>query len=33
MKQKFAAFDIDGTIGRTSLFLQIVEELIRKVQN
>jgi len=28
MKRKFAAFDIDGTIGRNSLFLQIVEELI-----
>lgn len=29
MKRKFAAFDIDGTIGRDSLFLQIVEELIQ----
>jgi len=28
MKRKFAAFDIDGTIGRDSLFLQVVEELI-----
>jgi HAD superfamily hydrolase (TIGR01490 family) len=28
MKRKFAAFDIDGTIGRDSLFLQIVQELI-----
>lgn len=29
-QRKFAAFDIDGTIGRTSLFLQVVEELIRR---
>lgn len=28
MKQKFAVFDIDGTIGRTALFFQIVDELI-----
>lgn len=28
MKRKFAVFDIDGTISRDSLFLQIVEELI-----
>lgn len=28
MKRKFAAFDIDGTIARTSLFFQIVDELI-----
>ncbi|MDX1766004.1 MAG: HAD family phosphatase [Candidatus Saccharimonadales bacterium] len=27
-KQKFAAFDIDGTIARTSLYLQLVEEMI-----
>jgi HAD superfamily phosphoserine phosphatase-like hydrolase len=27
MKRKFAAFDVDGTLGRTSLFLQIVEKL------
>ena len=28
MKRKFAAFDIDGTISRNALFLQIVDELI-----
>ena len=28
--QKFAVFDIDGTIIRTSLFLQIVDELIAR---
>jgi HAD superfamily hydrolase (TIGR01490 family) len=28
MKKKFAAFDIDGTIARNSLFFQIVDELI-----
>ncbi len=28
MKRKFAAFDIDGTIARNSLFFQIVDELI-----
>ncbi|MCA9323842.1 HAD family phosphatase [Candidatus Saccharibacteria bacterium] len=27
-KKKFAIFDIDGTIGRTSLYFQVVEELI-----
>ncbi|MCA9328390.1 HAD-IB family phosphatase [Candidatus Saccharibacteria bacterium] len=27
-KKKFAVFDIDGTIGRTSLYFQVVEELI-----
>jgi HAD superfamily hydrolase (TIGR01490 family) len=27
-KRKFAAFDIDGTIGRTSLFLDVIHELI-----
>jgi HAD superfamily hydrolase (TIGR01490 family) len=31
MKQrKFAAFDIDGTIGRTSIFFQVVDELIKR---
>lgn len=28
MKRKFAAFDVDGTLGRTALFFQIVDELI-----
>ncbi len=28
MKRKFAAFDIDGTIARSALFFQIVDELI-----
>ncbi len=28
MKRKFAAFDIDGTIGRSSLFLDVVVELL-----
>lgn len=28
MKRKFAAFDIDGTISRSALFFQIVDELI-----
>lgn len=28
MSKKFAVFDIDGTIARTSLFFQIVDELI-----
>src|SRR4051812_4896491 len=28
MGQKFAAFDIDGTVARTSLFLQTVDQLI-----
>jgi hypothetical protein len=27
-KRKFAAFDIDGTIGRSSLFLDVIHELI-----
>ena len=30
MKRKFAAFDIDGTISRNALFLQIVDELIAR---
>jgi len=30
MAQKFAVFDIDGTIIRTALFLQIVDELIAR---
>ena len=28
MNKKFAVFDIDGTIIRTALFLQIVDELL-----
>jgi HAD superfamily hydrolase (TIGR01490 family) len=28
MKRKFAAFDIDGTIGRSSIFLDVVHELL-----
>jgi hypothetical protein len=27
-KQKFAVFDIDGTIARTGLFFQVIDELI-----
>jgi HAD superfamily hydrolase (TIGR01490 family) len=30
MKRKFAAFDIDGTLGRSSLFLDVVDELLAK---
>jgi HAD superfamily hydrolase (TIGR01490 family) len=30
MKRKFAAFDIDGTISRNALFMQIVDELIAR---
>lgn len=30
MKRKFAVFDIDGTIARTSLFFQIVDELVAR---
>jgi HAD superfamily hydrolase (TIGR01490 family) len=29
-KRKFAAFDIDGTLGRSSLFLDVVDELLSK---
>jgi HAD superfamily hydrolase (TIGR01490 family) len=30
MKKKFAVFDIDGTIARTALFFQIVDELLER---
>lgn len=30
MKRKFAVFDIDGTISRNALFMQIVDELIAR---